>query len=348
MDTEAQSGRETKLGKEEEAVQRALSITRDGFLGDVEAELGKTLEGGFPPPMQEASVLLEAARHLCIKGGGKRVRPRLVGMFGEALDAPQDALVDIAVSGELIHAASLLHDDVVDEGTMRRGLPTARTIWDNKVSVLSGDMVLSLAFLQLRRHPSKITQRAIELVASMSRAAMMEIVACGRPDMSVESWWGIALGKTGALFGWCGEAVALLQQEEEAVQRFQDCGKHLGVAFQMADDLKDLRGDDPKDRFADIRNRNPSFCLLTASERSSVFRQHLKEAWSQERLSEESIQYLGEEVLSLGIAEHTYQALCREVELAIEALGRYGERAGGRDIVTWGHLLCQGLKEYGH
>ncbi len=344
MITEAQN-KSTETQSQEGLLQRGLSLSKEPFLAEVEARLRKALEGGFSAPMQEASVLLEAARHLCLEGGGKRVRPRLVGMFGEALGASEEALADIAVAGELIHAASLLHDDVVDEGTMRRGRPTARSLWDNKVSVLSGDMVLSLAFLQIKRYPPMITERAVELVASMSRAAMMEIVACGRPEMSVEAWWGIAMGKTGALFGWCGEAVALLMNQTDAVANLRDCGLHLGVAFQMADDLKDLRGDDPKDRFADIRNRNPSFCLLTASERSPAFRQALSLAWSKERLDEPRIQQLGESVLALGIAEHTYQALCREVDLAMAALGPYLHAPGGRDIAAWGEWLCKGLRQ---
>ena len=315
------------------------------FLYDVENRLKRALEGGFAEPMAEASVLLEAARHLCVEGGGKRIRPRLVSLFGEALGTTSDALVDIAVASELIHSASLLHDDVVDEGTIRRGRPTVRALWDNHVSVLSGDLVLSLAFVQVKHLPFKVTERAVELVASMSRAAMMEVLARGRADLGLAAWHAIADGKTGALFGWCGEAVAWLVEETEAAARFQRCGRSLGIAFQMADDLKDLRGDDAKDRFADIRNRNPSCVLLQAANQSSSFARALQALWSQDTMREEDIAALGQDALALGAAEEIYLSLCLEVERALDALGVYKDRPGGHEIAQWGWMLCEHLKE---
>ncbi|MEM1009362.1 MAG: polyprenyl synthetase family protein, partial [Myxococcota bacterium] len=302
------------------AIHISPTFDQSEHLRAFETQLERALHGDFPQPLAEAQVMLEAARHLCLRGRGKRVRPRLVHMFGEILKAPSKGLIDIAVASELIHSASLLHDDVVDEGTVRRGHPTARMLWGNHVSVLSGDLVLSTAFLQVKHHPFKVTERAIELVASMSRAAMMEVLAQGRTDISLATWKSVSEGKTGALFGWCGEAVAWLEQREDAAEAFRKIGTHLGVAFQIADDLKDILGNDHKDQFADLRNRNPSFCILQAAQASPSFAQDLAQAWQKESLSKEDIEALGREILALDVIHPLYQQLCQEIEYARDAL----------------------------
>src|SRR5947207_11516936 len=119
-----------------------LFATKDRFLADVERSLERSLEPEHAAP-GEPSVLRDAARRLSVASGAKRVRPRLCAFFGEAVGAPEEGLIDLAVAAELIHAGSLLHDDVVDEGTLRRGVPTANAAWGNLVAVLSGDLCLT-------------------------------------------------------------------------------------------------------------------------------------------------------------------------------------------------------------
>ena len=107
--------------------------------------------------------LEEAARHLCLADGAKRTRPRLVQLFAKAVDAPADVAIDVAVSAELIHAASLLHDDVIDEGSQRRGQPTANRVWGNLPAVLAGDLILSRAIQRLLRWPSPVSKRSVSI-----------------------------------------------------------------------------------------------------------------------------------------------------------------------------------------
>ena len=104
--------------------------------------------GGVQP--QPDDTLLLAARHLCLKAG-KRARPMLMKIFGDTLGVPEVKLIDPAVAAELIHAASLLHDDVVDNGMFRRGKPTVNARWGNIVAVMSGDLLLSGALLRLSK-----------------------------------------------------------------------------------------------------------------------------------------------------------------------------------------------------
>src|SRR5687767_6338454 len=117
-------------------------MNEQAFLQKIEARLQHVLQDGG-----SADLLTTAAAHLCLNGG-KRLRPRLVHWFGAAVDADTRRLADAAAAAELIHCASLLHDDVVDAGTLRRGQPTVNVLWGNTAAVLSGDLVLSLAFAQ--------------------------------------------------------------------------------------------------------------------------------------------------------------------------------------------------------
>ena len=179
------------------------------FTERVEAGLVRALS---PPSLGDSGVLALAARHLCLAAGAKRGRPRLVWLFAHCLEQPPPitALTDVAVAAELIHSASLLHDDVVDHGSLRRGLPTANARWGNTVAVLAGDLLLTTALAQLQRHPRSLTRKANETIGAMTRAAIAEVEARGRLDLSAAHWRRIAVGKTGALFSWCASAVASL------------------------------------------------------------------------------------------------------------------------------------------
>lgn len=310
----------------------------ESFLDDLENRLWGCLGEG------DRGELEFAAAHICFAPKAKRARPRLVYMFGEALGVEEGWLLDVAVAVELMHTASLLHDDVVDDGHLRRGMPTVNAKWGNLVAVLTGDLMLSKALLQLERHPASLAMEGVKVVLEMTRAAILEARARSDVELGVAQWREIARGKTGVLFGWCGWAVGTLAGNREAADRFARCGHHLGLAFQMADDLKDLQSHTAgKDRFADIKNRNPSFPLLVALERSSEFKERLRGAWQQSVLEQEEIAALGQLVLGTGAAETTYAQTGHEIEEAIEALGSYAQAPGCRDIVAWVRMFWQGL-----
>ncbi|MGI5865752.1 MAG: polyprenyl synthetase family protein [Myxococcales bacterium] len=274
-----------------------------------------------PSAWAERNTLAAASRHLCLGNGGKRVRSRLVLLLGRAAGASEPALEAVATSAELIHAASLLHDDVVDEASLRRGKPSVNAGWGNQVAVLAGDWLLSSAFSVLRPHPREVTSEAIEVVAEMSRAAIAELEARGRADLTLERWRAIAAGKTGALFGWCGQAAARVAGRDDLAARFDAFGRRLGVAFQLADDLKDIWSDEGKDRFADLKNRNPSVPILLAAGGDERFAAELRRAWSRAEVSPAEAEALGELLLASEAPVRAVERLERETEAAIDLLG---------------------------
>lgn len=304
--------------------------------------LHRALEAEPPLVAADTRILLEAARHLCLSGGAKRARPRLVHAFGEAVEACPTGLTEVAVASELIHAASLLHDDVVDDGTVRRGRPTVNRVWGNTVAVLSGDLVLSIAFDHVKQLPQAILFDALDTVLEMTRAAIMEVCQRGRVDTSLSRWRAVAEGKTGALFAWCGRATAHLAEDPDAVEAFDKCGRHLGLAFQLADDLKDLLpADSGKDRLADIRSRNPSFPLLVAASSDPGFERRLASLWETDEPEEKAVADVGRRLHSTGALDATRESVIDELLEAVSALGVYGESTGGARVVAWAESLAE-------
>jgi octaprenyl-diphosphate synthase len=301
---------------------------REGWLAEVEDALRTELPPGGGP-------LLEAARHLCLAPAAKRARPRLCFLFGEIAGAPPAAMVDVAVAVELIHAASLLHDDVVDEGRVRRGRPTANARFGNAAAVLAGDHVLSRAILRLAGHPRDLTVRAVEVVAEMAAAAVVEVEARRHAVLLAPTWRAMAVGKTGALFGLCGFAAGVLAGDPAAGRRLEQAGRSLGVAFQLQDDLHDLVTD-LKDRFADVREGNPSFVLLAAAARDRAFRRRLEAAWALPEVPADDVRALGEAALASPAVDDALALLRAEVETARVALG--ASPAAAR-ILAWADTL---------
>ena len=309
------------------------------YLDDVEALLEDVLAPDARPAPALGKNLYAAARHTALAPAAKHTRPRLVYWFGSAIGAPTGRLAHLAVTGELIHAASLVHDDVIDAGTVRRGRPTVNRVWDNVTAVLTGDLMFSLAFGLLREDPMPVMSSAVTLLHTMSSAAIEEVHACGDLDLPLERWREIAAGKTGALFGWCGSAPARLIGDEDAAQRFEQCGAHLGVAFQLADDLKDLLVDDGKDRFADIKNRNPSFPILWAAARAPKVAEALRAAWTEPTLTVDDVAHLGDLVFRSGAVEEAASTLRQEIAAGLDALGDLRDDAAIGALESWAYTL---------
>jgi octaprenyl-diphosphate synthase len=308
----------------------------ESFLEKVEQRVRATLDQDLLLGREKPQILQTAARHIAFSGG-KRMRSRLIYFYGQILGLEEQALVDIALAVELIHTASLLHDDIVDEGKVRRGQPTVNARWGNLVAVLTGDLMLSLAISVLKPYPREITNEAVDMVVHMTRAAMMEVEARGRLDLGLSFWHEIAEGKTATVFAFCGRACAHLAGNTLALEQFSKCGEHLGVAFQLTDDLKDLQGSEAgKERFADIRNGNPSYPVWYLMEQHPEIRAEWEEYWQAPHLHpEKQPEELGELLLSKGAADVAEQVLHEEVEAALNALGPFLDGEAGQTLHQW-------------
>jgi octaprenyl-diphosphate synthase len=321
-----------------------LARELNDFLGQVEKALATSLADDPAATNHRGDILMEAGRHLCL-GEGKRVRPRLVKLFASAVGAPPGPLVDVAVAAELVHSASLLHDDVVDSGMFRRGRPTVNAVKGNTVAVLSGDLLLTEALALLSRLDVRLLPDAVATVAEMTRGTIAEVEARGDLTLPMDQMRFIQVGKTGSLFGWCGLAVAQLAGRPEVGKRFDAFGRHLGVAFQIADDIRDLTGAEKgKPQFADLQSRTPSVPVLLAAARDEALRRRIKEGWAFSAMQPERVRELGMAVLATGALEDAVALMNAEIRAAIDALGDFAAQPAGAELVSWAHQLAASVQ----
>ncbi len=309
--------------------------TQRQFLGAVEKRIARVLAHHDELQQNSALLLNSVARHLCVTPNAKRVRPLLTLWFGSALDIDPDKLVDAAVACELIHSASLLHDDVVDDAGTRRGNLTANAKWNNSVAVLSGNYLLAVAFDLLGQYPPQVTRDGILVVKEMTKAAITEIEMRSQVETTEATWREVAIGKTGALFGMCALAAARVAQSNDAAIRASRLGKHVGLVFQMNDDIIDFSGDSGlKDPYSDLMNKEPSLPIIMAL-KNAAFRERVRESWLEPQVPAKNASELATFITDSGALEATRKCIKREIEAAVDTLGNLAYTAGGKKIAEW-------------
>jgi octaprenyl-diphosphate synthase len=223
-----------------ESVQARLAQVQALLADDlaaVNADLSRFAREGLPPATDAAAHLLE--------GGGKRVRP-LTALLSAACFGPLPVGArDVAVVAELVHLATLLHDDVIDDGQERRGLTTSRRIWGNAVSVLAGDLLLTHALERTAAAaPPSVLMDLLSTLRRLVDGEVVQLRGRTRLDPSEETYFRVVTDKTGSLFAWAARAgAAVAGAREEAVAALGDFGARVGVAFQLVDDVLDYDGD---------------------------------------------------------------------------------------------------------
>jgi octaprenyl-diphosphate synthase len=227
----------------------------------VERALSEAVSDGVEPGVS-------AARHL-VAQGGKRVRPVSVLLAGRCFGKSGRAFVEMGAVVELIHSATLLHDDVVDEGLERRGVPTSRRLYGNGVSVLSGDLLLVNALERTQTHAPELLS---DLISTLRRLVDGEIIQLrGRTelDLSEATYYRILSDKTASLFSLATRAGAVLAgASEEQCRALSQFGEALGIAFQLVDDVIDYAGHETgKAMFADLVEGKLTLPLVLAIER---------------------------------------------------------------------------------
>jgi octaprenyl-diphosphate synthase len=192
----------------------------------------------------KVALIPELAGHL-IAGGGKRMRTMLTLAFAKLLGYPGTRHHKLSAAVEFIHTATLLHDDVVDGSGMRRGKRTANLIWGNSASVLVGDFLFSRAFeLMVEDGSLKVLKILSSASAVIAEGEVEQLTAQRRIDTDEEQYLAIIGAKTAALFAAaCRVAPVVAEADEETELALESYGKHLGIAFQLADDVIDYASD---------------------------------------------------------------------------------------------------------
>jgi octaprenyl-diphosphate synthase len=216
-------------------------------------------------------VLINQISHYIVSAGGKRIRPRLVLLVAAALGFEGRERFELAATVEFIHTATLLHDDVVDESSLRRGRATANALFGNAASVLVGDFLYSRAFQMMvgtgRMRVLEVLADATNIIAE---GEVLQLMNMHDPDLSVDDYLRVIRYKTAKLFEASAQLGAVLADATPEIEAAcSDYGRALGTAFQLIDDLLDYEGDTQalgKNVGDDLREGKPTLPLLLAME----------------------------------------------------------------------------------
>lgn len=210
----------------------------------IDDALAAELAGGTPRYLHEAGYHLVAA-------GGKRLRPAILLLFAEALDPegePEDRL-PAAMAVELIHTLSLIHDDIVDDDALRRGVPSVHVAWDQSTGIVAGDLLYARAF-ELVQSADAPAEARLACSATLARACRQlcegqarDMALPGRRAVTEEEYLQTVAAKTGALFEAAAEIGTVLGGgDDDAMAAATSFGRSLGTAFQLHDDVLDVTG----------------------------------------------------------------------------------------------------------
>lgn len=191
-----------------------------------------------------ADIITKVANHVMFSGG-KRIRPLLTVLCAKICGYHGELDKTISTIFEYMHTASLMHDDLVDEATLRRGKPVTHAVWNNATAVLIGDFLLARTLsIALGYEKRELIQIIAEITESMTQGEILQLINKGKLELSEEDYFTTIEKKTAILIrGACrtGAMIADATQKEE--NALTDYGYHLGLAFQMADDLLDYTSD---------------------------------------------------------------------------------------------------------
>ena len=232
------------------------------------------VDGVIRDRLSSRVALIDQISHYIINAGGKRIRPRLVLLFAEALGFDGPERYELAAIVEFIHTATLLHDDVVDESALRRGRATANAMFGNAASVLVGDFLYSRAFqMMVGVNRMRVLQVLADATNVIAEGEVLQLMNMHDPDLAVADYLQVIRYKTAKLFEASARLGAVLAGADATLEEScADYGRSLGTAFQLVDDLLDYEGNSSelgKNVGDDLREGKPTLPLLLAMERAS-------------------------------------------------------------------------------
>jgi octaprenyl-diphosphate synthase len=239
----------------------------------VEKEMAE-FEAYFTRTLKSEVPLLKIILNYIFRRKGKQMRPLLVFLSARLNGTITEATYVAATMIELLHTASLVHDDVVDDASERRGALSINALWNSKIAVLVGDYMLSQGLLvSVEKGRYDMLEIVSESVKSMSQGELLQLQKARKHDISEEDYFSIISSKTAALISACTACGAVsVTSDQDVIQLMKDLGENIGVAFQIRDDLLDYEGNGLMGKAAgnDIKERKITLPLIHALGKSPV------------------------------------------------------------------------------
>ena len=246
--------------REKACMDEVVRLIRED-LEKLESSIEKLLTTRIP--------FIQEVVHHIVKSGGKRIRPMLVILSARMCGCRNNDHLPYAAIVEFIHTATLLHDDVVDNAETRRGRATANTVWGNEPSVLVGDFLFTKSFdLMVSHHNEEILRVMSKATTDLAEGEIMELLKTSDAKTSEEEYYEVIERKTATLLSAACEIGALLGGVEQPLRAaLRDYGYHLGMAFQLTDDLLDYTSSGRtlgKDAGSDLKEGKVTLPLIHA------------------------------------------------------------------------------------
>ncbi len=248
-----------------------MTLTLDQIKLPVRKEM-EEFELKFRKAMQSSVPLLDRIMHYIVKRKGKQMRPMFVFLSAGSSGAITESTYRAASLIELLHTATLVHDDVVDDSNLRRGFFSINALWKNKIAVLVGDYLLSRGLLlSVDNGDFELLRIVSTAVRKMSEGELLQIEKARKLDITEAVYYEIITAKTASLIAsCCATGAASSGAAPEQIRRFHDFGEAVGIAFQIKDDLFDYEHTEQtgKPRGIDIKEHKMTLPLIYALQQS--------------------------------------------------------------------------------
>lgn len=290
--------------------------------------------------------LINQLGYYIVNSGGKRLRPLMTVLAARALDIRNQDHHALAAIIEFIHTATLLHDDVVDESTMRRGRETANAVFGNQASVLVGDFLYTRSFQMMvslkRMRVMEILSDATNVIAE---GEVLQLMNCNDPDTTEARYMQVIYSKTARLFEAATLLAAVLTDQPEPVEKaMADYGKYLGTAFQLVDDILDYAADSDemgKNVGDDLAEGKPTLPLLYAmwhgnEQQAAMIRDAIEHGNGMDNL--DAILAAMDET---GALEYTKQQALTASQQAIDALDAIPDSEYKQALIGLAHIAVE-------
>ncbi len=245
--------------------KEVFDLLRDD-LAAIEREFGRDT-------VSSVAVITDIGEHLR-GGGGKRIRPALLLLSAKLFQCNQRSVIRLGAVVEIIHTATLVHDDIIDEAQTRRGRPAANTQWGNAKCVLAGDWLYMQAFkIAVQERNFRVLDALIDLTQQMVEGELLQMEKLGK-SITQEEHFDLIFRKTACLFSTCMRMGAILgKAPEEQEEKLAKYGRHVGMAFQIVDDVLDLTASEEvlgKPVASDLREGKATLAVIHALERCTA------------------------------------------------------------------------------
>ena len=309
----------------------ALAEIRKPILQDLDR-----FESHFKESIKSKTALLDKVTRYIINRKGKQLRPMFVFLCARLEGQPTESTFHAASLVELLHTATLVHDDVVDDASLRRGFFSINALWKNKIAVLVGDYLLSRGLLlALDNEEYRLLQLMSRAVKEMSEGELLQIEKARRLDIKESIYYDIIRQKTASLIAAaCAAGVASCNGSDEQIERARQLGEHVGMAFQMKDDLFDYGDADVgKPRGIDIKEKKMTLPIIyTLSKSSRAKKRWIINTIKKHNTDNQRVQELIQLVKEQGGLEYTKGVMMDYVNKAISILHTFPDNQARKSM----------------